>query len=77
VRKEKILQGDKFLVLACDGIWNCLESQEVVDIVHEELRKGFEPKEVVESLLDRCLAPGREQSLRGLDNMTLILVVFK
>ena len=28
---------DEFLVLACDGLWNVMDSQEVVDMVRKEM----------------------------------------
>lgn len=31
--------NDNFLVLACDGIWNSLSSQEVIDFVSERINK--------------------------------------
>jgi protein phosphatase 1G len=33
VRKEKITADAQFLIIACDGIWDCLTSQEAVDFV--------------------------------------------
>lgn len=33
---------DEFIVLACDGIWNSMSSQEVVDFVRCRLEKGAE-----------------------------------
>lgn len=32
-------ENDIFLVLACDGIWNSLNSQEVVDFISERINK--------------------------------------
>lgn len=32
-------EKDNFLVLACDGIWNSLTSQEVVDFISERINK--------------------------------------
>ena len=31
---------DSFMVLACDGIWNSMSSQEVVDFVGERIAKS-------------------------------------
>lgn len=31
---------DEFMVLACDGIWNYLSSQEVVDFVRKRIQDG-------------------------------------
>lgn len=31
---------DEFMVLACDGIWNYLSSQEVVDFVRKRIQEG-------------------------------------
>jgi len=72
---------DEFMVVACDGIWDVLSSQQVVDFVRlrlEELLDGrLRPSEVVEELLDECLSPDLQRTggLGG-DNMTMILVVF-
>ena len=31
---------DSFMILACDGIWNSMSSQEVVDFVGERITKS-------------------------------------
>jgi protein phosphatase 1G len=31
---------DEFMVLACDGIWNFMSSQEVVDFVRPRVKEG-------------------------------------
>ncbi|KAL3511991.1 hypothetical protein ACH5RR_024708 [Cinchona calisaya] len=66
---------DEFLVLACDGIWDCMSNQQVVDFVRDQLYSETKLSAVCERLLDKCLAPtvGGE----GCDNMTMILVQFK
>ncbi|ESO92097.1 hypothetical protein LOTGIDRAFT_180731 [Lottia gigantea] len=44
-----IEDNDEFIVLACDGIWNYLSSQEVVDYVRERLK--YEEKRQKPSLI--------------------------
>lgn len=65
----------EFIVIACDGIWDCMSSQEVVDFVHQQLKSQTKLSVISERVLDKCLAPsvGGE----GCDNMTIILVQLK
>ena len=37
VRSVKRKQNDQFLILACDGIWDCLTSEECVEQTRESL----------------------------------------
>uniref|UniRef100_L7M8T6 protein-serine/threonine phosphatase n=1 Tax=Rhipicephalus pulchellus TaxID=72859 RepID=L7M8T6_RHIPC len=68
---------DEFMVLACDGIWNNMTSQEVVDFVKRELDKGTRPLSAIcEMLFDACLAPDTTGDGTGCDNMTCIIVQF-
>ncbi|KAJ6915493.1 hypothetical protein NC651_017478 [Populus alba x Populus x berolinensis] len=41
----ELCDDDDFLVLACDGIWDCMSSQQLVDFIHEQLQVvcGFGP----------------------------------
>ncbi|KAK6060682.1 protein phosphatase 2C, partial [Cooperia oncophora] len=40
VKVETLQPSDEFLVVACDGIWNSLNSQQVVDFIRERLKRG-------------------------------------
>uniref|UniRef100_A0A0D9XGN6 protein-serine/threonine phosphatase n=1 Tax=Leersia perrieri TaxID=77586 RepID=A0A0D9XGN6_9ORYZ len=75
LKTVKLSEDDEFIILACDGIWDCMSSQEVVDFVHEEMNTEDSLSAVCEKLLDRCLAPVSGGD--GCDNMTVILVQFK
>ena len=39
IRTLKLEAQDEFMVIACDGIWNFMSSQDVVDFVHYRLEK--------------------------------------
>ncbi|CCU97351.1 unnamed protein product [Malassezia sympodialis ATCC 42132] len=65
---------EEFLVLACDGIWDCLSNQQVVDLVRRGVAQGKELDVITEDIIDRCLAPDAEVGGIGCDNMTLLIV---
>ncbi|KAK4435749.1 putative protein phosphatase 2C 60 [Sesamum alatum] len=72
----ELCDEDEFIVLACDGIWDCMSSQQLVDFVREQLKSESKLSVVCEKVLDRCLAPTTAGG-EGCDNMTMILVQFK
>ncbi|KAJ3309595.1 Protein phosphatase 2C 2 [Boothiomyces sp. JEL0838] len=64
--------GDEFFVIACDGIWDCMTNQQVVDFVSEKLYYGMGLSEICEAMTDRCLAADPMAGI-GCDNMTVII----
>lgn len=76
INTVELCDDDDFLVLACDGIWDCLSSQQLVDFVREQLNNESKLSAVCERVLDRCLAPSTAAG-EGCDNMTMILVHFR
>ena len=60
---------DNFLLLASDGLWTFMKTQEVVEfIVTRLLEQGKTAKECCMDLLDACAAR------KAVDNITLLLV---
>jgi serine/threonine protein phosphatase PrpC len=76
--EETLTAEDEFVVLACDGIWDVMTNQEVVDFVRPRLQKATKISQIVEEMLDRCVAsdPKETQGL-GCDNMTCVIVDLK
>ena len=48
-----------FLILGCDGIWDCMTNQEICDFVTERLKKDPKQKlsKIIEEIMEKILAP--------------------
>ncbi|XP_047328297.1 probable protein phosphatase 2C 60 [Impatiens glandulifera] len=73
INTVELCDDDEFIVLACDGIWDCMSSQQLVDFIHEHLKTETKLSLICEKVMDRCLAPSTSIG-DGCDNMTIILV---
>jgi len=83
VRVEKRSADLKFLIIACDGIWDCLTNEKAVDFVNERIEKIKNDKDdklslIVESMFDTIIATDVAGSGGiGCDNMTCLIIEFK
>lgn len=77
--EETIRPEDEFIVCACDGVWDVMTNQEVVDFVRSRLNSSRRQiSDVVEELLDKCMSPDpKETQGLGCDNMTCVVVELK
>lgn len=66
----------EFIVLACDGIWEVLNNEYVVDFIRTRIAQEIEPEQICEQLMATCLAPHCDMDGLGCDNMTVVLVCF-
>lgn len=66
----------EFIVLACDGIWDVMTNEEVVEFVRMRIGSGMDPEDICEDLMTCCLAPDCQMGGLGCDNMTVVLVCF-
>ena len=78
---EKITNDMDFIICACDGIWDCMTSQEAVTYVQEKLKKKKGKDSLatlVEEMLDSILATDVAASGGlGCDNMSCIVIELK
>lgn len=66
---------DEFAVLACDGIWDMMTSEQVVEFVRPRIQQRVPLGRICEELMDACLSP--QPFGLGCDNMSVIIVTFK
>lgn len=66
--------GDEFIVLGCDGIWDCLSNEECVKYVRDRIDKKL-PHEIGIEMLDEIVSadPRASQGIGG-DNMTIMII---
>jgi len=62
---------DDFAVLACDGLWDVMSHQDVVDFVLPKLKEHDDPQIVSQQLVDEAFKRGSQ------DNITTLIVTFK
>jgi protein phosphatase 2C family protein 2/3 len=68
-------EDDDFLVLACDGVWDVIGNQEIVDFVKARTALGLGLGEICEQLLEEITPLKPTPNALGMDNMTVSLVV--
>ena len=58
MKVENLTPDCDFMILACDGIWDCLTNQEICDIVSNRLKKEptIKLSKIIEDILDSILA---------------------
>jgi protein phosphatase 2C family protein 2/3 len=69
-----ILVNLQHTVSVSAGIWDCLTSQQVVDIVRYQISEGKSFSEIPGIIFDICLKPDDVGDDKGQDNMTMVLV---
>ncbi|KAL9064227.1 MAG: hypothetical protein Q9157_007913 [Trypethelium eluteriae] len=74
VTVHEITDDDEFVVIACDGIWDCQSSQAVIEFVRRGITAKQELHSICENMMDNCLASNSETGGVGCDNMTIIIV---
>lgn len=65
---------DEFIILACDGIWDCMTNQQAVEYVRARIDQKS-PVDIGIEMLDEIISvdPRVTQGIGG-DNMTVMIV---
>jgi hypothetical protein len=69
---------DEFMVLMCDGVWNCISNEELISFVDKRIKTTDKLSKICEKLFTRVLPPIMStKRIVGKDNMTFIIVKFE
>lgn len=74
VETRQVQKDWEFIVLACDGIWDVMTNEDVLQFCRARIGMGMQPEEICEELMNNCLAPDCQMGGLGGDNMTVVLV---
>lgn len=70
------LKDFEFIVLGCDGLYDMLNNEEVVNFVRIRLAQKINPKEICQRLVEVCIADHPSNDLPGCDNVTVTIIYF-
>ncbi|KAG0005972.1 hypothetical protein BGZ65_009736 [Modicella reniformis] len=76
IREHQLTDEDEFMVVACDGIWDCMSSQDVISFIRKGIADRIPLYTICEIIMDHCLASDAHSYFIGLDNMTMVIVAF-
>lgn len=57
IKKKTLTPDDEFLVMGCDGIWETMSNQSIVEYFGQKLAETQSISKVIEGFLDKILAP--------------------
>lgn len=77
INRIELVEQDEFLILGCDGIWDCLTNEKAVEYVRCRIDTML-PTEIGVQMLNDIISedPRATQGIGG-DNMTVMIIDFK
>lgn len=70
----KQLNQPEFVVLACDGIWDCYRNEQLISVIRDKLALDWTLEHITEFILNDCISMASNITGIGFDNMTLIII---
>jgi serine/threonine protein phosphatase PrpC len=69
-----LTRGDRFAILATDGLWDVVSDQEAVTVVNKVLGDGTPSVALCEEAAAACVAKARKE--RTMDNVLVLVLCF-
>lgn len=72
--RVELQDDDEFILLGCDGIWDCLTNEKAVEYVRTRI-DDYKPTEIGKMMLNAIIStdPRTTQGIGG-DNMTILII---
>lgn len=70
IHVQRVCPGDEFVIIACDGLWDVLSSQQAVNFVRRRLRSHRNVQQAAEELIQKAIA------MNSIDNVSAVVVGF-
>ena len=85
VQTTPLIEGDRFIVLACDGIFEVMSRQQVVDFINQNLDEYSDKQKIdvqgviaiCQALCNRCVAKEYGENWEGHGNLTVVVFVLE
>lgn len=76
ILKYDLLKGDKFIVMACDGLWDVMTNQQVVNFITHCLDKIKNINQIKKINIAKLLANYAINEKKSTDNVSIIIIFF-
>ena len=77
VTRHELREQDEFIIIATDGVWEFLSSQDAVDIVSKDLKNGGGSSLACQNLIEAAAAKWHEQEGDYRDDITALVIKVK
>ncbi|XP_074655695.1 integrin-linked kinase-associated serine/threonine phosphatase 2C-like [Tubulanus polymorphus] len=75
IRRCQLTDGDRYLIIACDGLWKSFKPQEAIQFIDKIFEKGEDDESLLYSTACSQIALESVRRLSG-DNVSVIIVAF-
>lgn len=56
VNSMKITRDMEFIILACDGVWDCVDDDKLCEYVSKNIKEGKKLTEIISTLFDQIIS---------------------